>query len=1263
MNNFLLTLSAIVVFVLAVLFAVPPFIDWNAYRGMFEEEVSRLIDREVRVQGRVNVRILPVPFVSFEKVRIADETGISGSFVRADQFKMRLSVPPLLRGIIEARQIELEKPVLRLRIAKDGSGNWQSLSIRDSNLAFLPRDVALNSVVIDDGTVVFEQHTGQEITRLSKLSGELSAAAMRGPYKFVGSASTGGGSQEVRFSTAPLEPDGNIRFRGTVRDPEAGLTHTIDGALNDPLGRSHIEGRLRTQSIDTGRPVAGRKGEAFEMTSKVLLDGDAFRLEDIAITFENKERLQTLTGSALTSWQDGLVTRTKLRAPWLDLDAVAGTRLGDSPLMAVERLLTRGLAPLGTGITSVAIDIDQGRMVGATLSGLKARLTQRDGITKVEDLRVSLPGLTALSLYGFVDNAESKLQFDGDIVLRSANLAEFAQWLRADAATFADGLTGPFTLNGSLRIRPARISVSDAQADIAGERVEGDFSYDASKGRPVLALALGTASFDLRRLGDGLLDPRLIAEKLGFTLPDGAEPTAAPGLRRLFAGTDLTIDLRANRLVDGEREFKDVVADIQRVGDRLVIRRLDADWMPGLALKLSGELDALGTATNGMLAATVAANGRPAAERLAGLLSLMLGSEVPESFIDVRTPLRLAVDASLGASRDGPAKRAGPASDEAYPTAIVADGTSGERRLRLTARTAGALAGWRDQGAHVELRLAGPRPLEVARWLIGGRGEGRQDPTAAGKRGRNVAETVRAPATVLLSAVGIPAKDMKAVAHFDAGDVLDVDFAGAVRVVTGGPLGARWSGTLGINRADTHVLSDLFWQPFADRMAKLPVRGSIEIAGGPGDVRLNTTGLQLAGSRLRGELEVSKARTLTGRLAVSKASLSALAGFLLEGNGTGSGDEAGGSAGIPGAPWPAARFDFSHLAGLKADLQLGIDRLLAPSGGAIARDVSTRLQLTDERVALDDLRVRLSQGELGGRAELVRTPAGTAFSSQLGGSGLSLTAFAPPNDTSGRLAGSADLTAEIAGRALTPAALSGVLKGSGRLVLRDARVPGLSGSAITDLVRKVIAGEEEPDGLGDRLTELAKGSAIDLGAPKLDFTIRNGIVNLPTMVLREADGSARNATVVSLRDWRFESRWSVRPAKLPKPEAEGETLALPPLTLIYAGTLDNLDKLEPEISLGDLEREIVVAKMEANVARLERLRREDEERARQEAERQRLREEEERQAREAERLRIERERAEGLRPGGDGGWQSRVKPERPPDVEAPQRPTPSPRPL
>ena len=94
-----------------------------------------------------------------------------------------------------------------------------------------------------------------------------------------------------------------------------------------------------------------------------------------------------------------------------------------------------------------------------------------------------------------------------------------------------------------------------------------------------------------------------------------------------------------------------------------------------------------------------------------------------------------------------------------------------------------------------------------------------------------------------------------------------------------------------------------------------------------------------------------------------------------------------------------------------------------------------------------------------------------------------------------------------------------------------------------------------------------------------------------------------------------------------------------------------------------IKRDVLEEQAQKEQEELDRQRREDEERARQEAERQRLREEMERQAREAERLRIERERAEGLRPGGEGGWQSRVKPERSPAIEPPQRPIPTPRPL
>ena len=128
MNNGLLYFGGLLALVLAALFGVPNVIDWNGYRGVFEEEATKVLGRDVRVGGAVNVRFLPTPYVRFEKVRIADPTGQTGEpFLRAESFTMRLAVSPLLRGAFEANDIELNKPVLSLVLDGEGGGNWTSL--------------------------------------------------------------------------------------------------------------------------------------------------------------------------------------------------------------------------------------------------------------------------------------------------------------------------------------------------------------------------------------------------------------------------------------------------------------------------------------------------------------------------------------------------------------------------------------------------------------------------------------------------------------------------------------------------------------------------------------------------------------------------------------------------------------------------------------------------------------------------------------------------------------------------------------------------------------------------------------------------------------------------------------------------------------------------------------------------------------------------------------------------------------------------------
>src|SRR5437867_13427027 len=124
MSNFMIALAVFLITVIGALFAVPYFIDWNGYRGVFEEEATRLLGREVRVGGAVNLHLLPTPYFRFEKVRIAD-TSVQEPFFRADSLSVKLTIPPLIRGVVEANEIEFQRPIVRLALDDKDGWNWQ----------------------------------------------------------------------------------------------------------------------------------------------------------------------------------------------------------------------------------------------------------------------------------------------------------------------------------------------------------------------------------------------------------------------------------------------------------------------------------------------------------------------------------------------------------------------------------------------------------------------------------------------------------------------------------------------------------------------------------------------------------------------------------------------------------------------------------------------------------------------------------------------------------------------------------------------------------------------------------------------------------------------------------------------------------------------------------------------------------------------------------------------------------------------------------
>ncbi|MBL8566188.1 MAG: AsmA family protein [Hyphomicrobiaceae bacterium] len=246
MNSVVMWIGAVLAAVLAALFAVPMFIDWNGYRGVFEEEASRILGRNVRVGGSVNLRLLPSPYLRFEKLRIADATGGTGEpLFRAETFTVWLSVPPLLRGDVEVRHMALERPVVNLALDGDGVGNWTSLSVRTARLPFVPHNVALHSVDISGGSAVLRGASAGEIARLDAVDGELAAEALDGPFRFTGTATWDDAPRELRIAAGKVSADGELRFKASARTKGAdGVTAQLDGSILDVAGKARMQGAL-----------------------------------------------------------------------------------------------------------------------------------------------------------------------------------------------------------------------------------------------------------------------------------------------------------------------------------------------------------------------------------------------------------------------------------------------------------------------------------------------------------------------------------------------------------------------------------------------------------------------------------------------------------------------------------------------------------------------------------------------------------------------------------------------------------------------------------------------------------------------------------------------------------------------------------------------------------------------------------------------------------------------------------------------------------
>ncbi|HUA76162.1 MAG TPA: AsmA family protein [Acetobacteraceae bacterium] len=637
-------LAAVIVLAVAAVAVLPSVLDWNRYRGTLEMMASDALGRPVTIAGPVSLSLLPQPMLTASRVRVGG--GGDGARIVVAELRLRVALMPLLSGQVDARELTLRQPNLRLP--------WPP---RLGVPLATPPWLAALSARIEDGEI---EAGGLTLTHVNATLAEGRGDAA---LVFSGSAAMGQNNWLLDLRLGYPDPDGSAPIKATLTGADA-----ADGANAKLTGRLEPDGRISGLLVFAGPSLArlmAAPSMPFRAESTVEMGGDAIRFDRLALTLGG---MRATGGGTLA-----LAPALRLNLALTSRDAVPL-----DPWLSVLRGGGESLLPVGLTLAA-----PRATLARALIREVRLAAVFAPGGARIGAFEAILPGDAHFAAEGQLAQTEGKTpawQFTGTAHLDAPALTTTAHWLDAAAPgvlpRFSPRVLGAADLGARVTIDEARIALEDISGVFDQSHVGGGLSLGLG-GMPAISAGLTLDKLDL--------DPWLPEG------PEGTIPTLA-AVPRLFAGMSVELRLSVGQASLGGTAINALTLDAAGGNGQVIVRRLDAT-VRGVRGIASGTLGAGGLVTAGQLALTA-----PGTATLAELLPAPLGAAIR----------RWKVPVSLTATAAGPPKALrltleGTLGDLRLTAAPTIDLASGDWQGLITLRHPGAaemitVSGFADPG-------------------------------------------------------------------------------------------------------------------------------------------------------------------------------------------------------------------------------------------------------------------------------------------------------------------------------------------------------------------------------------------------------------------------------------------------------------------------------------------------------------------------------------------------------------------------------------
>jgi hypothetical protein len=595
-----------------------PFVlDWNTYKPQLEAYGQRLSGRQVKIDGNIEVRLFPIPRLEADDVRVFNEGSIETVLAASDKVVVEVTLGGLLNGSLDVQAINFDAPVINFVRREDGSLNFHLKPDEDLRNSALLKKVKLEHITFKNGTLVVRDEAKGFERAINNFDAVLSANAIEGPWRLIGTGIQGGRSVGLNLTTGVYDSNEPFRFGLKVTPQDVALPQlSIDGKLD----KQKLTGTVRAEAIPRDGAKSSKENtfSNLALTAKLDADFDRVKLTSVKITPRNAKDGTTLVEGEITAeLSDNVRIVSSLEAPRINLSGVetsdGKSGIDAAYLMSSIDSFIKGVPEnwqVSTKATIATLTLSDG-----ALEAIEFTAVADQNSFRIRRLSGKLPGRSKFLFEGLAFPASNgTTDLAGKLSFDSADTRDFIRWWKPDAAQaiakFWAGSRGRIKGDAELNWSQGRVELNKVRYELDGVQGTAELSYPAQgEGRSQISVSQPVLDLDQYLRAGGVTSKDNKLDWISVFNEFSGEGRGAERQMTLNTGR-LTLNGVPMQLVD---------IDLVTGPAGLIIKRFDVNAIAGADLKVEGQVMTAANGSQGGIEVKIAAQDLQGLIRLAGL--------------------------------------------------------------------------------------------------------------------------------------------------------------------------------------------------------------------------------------------------------------------------------------------------------------------------------------------------------------------------------------------------------------------------------------------------------------------------------------------------------------------------------------------------------------------------------------------------------------------------------------------------------------------